>query len=378
MRDLYEILGVDKSASKDELKRAYRTIAKKYHPDRNPDNKEAEQNFKEAAEAYSVLNDDNKRVKYDQFGHAGVGMGDMGAGQGGFGGAHFSMEDIFNQFGSIFGGRHPFEDIFGRDGGAQSARGGYRKAKDLRVSLKLDFIDILNGAEKTIKIKRNETCKTCDGSGAKPGTRPSQCKQCNGSGQVRQVRQSFFGQSVVVTDCPLCQGTGEFIENPCSSCNGSGIKRDTVSIKVNVPKGVESGNYMTLNGQGNKGSKGIQPGDLLVFFEEKPHEYFVRNGTDVILEAHIEIAQAVLGDTITVPTIEGKASLKIAKGIQSGQVLRMRGKGLPRLRSNYRGDQLIRIIVNIPTSLSKQEKSLFKELDNIKRSKNTIFKKMEL
>ncbi len=374
MRDLYEILDVDKGASKDELKRSYRNIAKKYHPDRNPDNKEAEQKFKEAAEAYAILNDDNKRAKYNQFGHAGVGIGDMG-GQG-FDGMHFSMEDIFSQFGNIFGGRHPFEDIFGGDT-TRSARGGYRKAKDLRVSLKLDFIDILNGIEKTIKIKRNEICITCTGSGAKQGTRPTQCKQCNGSGQVRQISQSFFGQSVVVTDCPLCRGTGEFIENPCSSCNGSGIKRETVSIKVKVPKGVESGNYMTLQGQGNKGGKGIQPGDLLVFFEEKPHEYFVRNGTDVILEAHIRIAQAVLGDSITVPTIEGKANLKIPKGIQSEQVLRMQGKGLPRLRSNFRGDQLIRIIINIPTSLSKQEKNLYNELAKISQSKNTTFNKME-
>ncbi len=376
MRDLYEILGVDKTASKDELRRAYRNIAKKYHPDRNPDNKEAEQKFKEAAEAYAILNDENKRVQYNQFGHAGVGMGDMG-GQG-FDGVHFSMEDIFSQFGSIFGGRHPFEDIFGVGGNTQSTRRGNRKAKDLRVSLKLDFIDILNGTEKTIKVKRNEICKTCDGSGAKQGTRPTQCKQCRGSGQVRQVRQSFFGQSIVVTDCPLCRGTGEFIENPCSSCHGSGIRRDTVSIKVRVPKGVESGNYMTLNEQGNKGGKGIQPGDLLVFFEEKPHEYFVRNGSDIILEAHIGIAQAVLGGSITVPTIEGKASLKISKGIQSGQVLRMRGKGLPRLRSNYHGDQLIRIIVEIPTSLSKQEKVIYKELGKISESKNPTFKKMEL
>lgn len=376
MKDLYDILGVDKGASKDELKRAYRKIAMKNHPDRNPDNKEAEQNFKEAAEAYSILNDENKRAKYDQFGHAGVGMGDMG-GQGGFDGVHFSMEDIFSQFGNIFGGRHPFEDIFGM-GGGQSARGGYRKAKDLRVSLKLDYVDILNGTEKTIKIKRNETCNTCNGSGAKAGTSPSQCKQCNGSGQVRQVRQSFFGQSVVVTDCPLCRGTGEFIENPCSTCHGSGIKRDTVSIKVKVPKGVESGNYMTLDGQGNKGGKGIHAGDLLVFFEEKSHEYFVRNGTDIILEAHIGIAQAVLGDSITVPTVEGKASLKIPKGIQSGQILRMRGKGLPRLRSSYRGDQLIRIIVDIPTSLSKSEKNIYNELEKISGSKSPTFNKMEI
>ena len=375
MKDLYEILGVDKGSSKDDIKRSYRKIAMKYHPDRNPDNKETEQKFKEAAEAYSILNDENKRAKYDQFGHAGVGMGDMG-GQG-FDGTHFSMEDIFSQFGNIFGGRHPFEDIFG-GGGGRSARGSYRKAKDLRVSLKLDFLDIVNGAEKTIKIKRNETCNTCDGSGAKQGTRPTQCKQCNGSGQVRQVRQSFFGQSVVVTDCPLCHGTGEFIENPCSSCGGSGIRRDTVSIKVKVPKGVESGNYMTLEGQGNKGGKGINPGDLLVFFEEQSDKYFVRNGTDIVLEAHIGFPQAVLGDSITVPTIDGKASLKIPKGIQSGQVLRMRGKGLPRLRSSSRGDQLIRIIVDVPSSISKKEKDLYSELYKISANKEPSFNKIEL
>ncbi|MEE8340762.1 MAG: molecular chaperone DnaJ [Candidatus Neomarinimicrobiota bacterium] len=374
MKDLYEILGVQKDVSKNELKRAYREIAKKYHPDRNPDNNEAEQKFKEAAEAYSILNDDGKRAKYDQFGHAGVGLGDTG-GQG-FDGVHFSMEDIFSQFGSIFGGRHPFEDIFG--GGTQSARGGYRKAKDLRVSLKLDYLEILNGTEKTIKIKRHEICNTCNGSGAKHGTSPTQCKQCNGSGQVRQVKQSFFGQSIVVTDCPICRGTGEFIESPCSSCHGSGIERKTVSIKVKVPKGVENGNYMTLEGQGNKGGKGVHAGNLLVFFEEESHEYFVRNGADIILEAHINIAQAVLGDTITVPTIEGKANLKIPKGLQSGQVLRMRGKGLSRLRSSNRGDQLIRIIINIPTSLSKQEKNIYSELEKITGSMTPTFNKMEL
>lgn len=375
MKDLYEILGVDKNVSKDELKRSYRKIAMKYHPDRNPDNKEAEQNFKEAAEAYAILNDEGKRAKYDQFGHAGVGMGDMG--QQGYGDAHFSMEDIFSQFGNIFGGRHPFEDIFGM-GGNRTQRGGYRKAKDLRVALKLDFTEILNGAEKTIKIKRDENCNTCSGSGAKSGTSPTQCKQCGGSGQVRQVQQSFFGQSVVVSDCPLCHGSGQFIENPCGTCHGKGITRETVSIKVKVPKGVENGNYMTLDGQGNKGGKGVQSGDLLVFFEEKRHDYFIRNGTDVLLEAHIQVHQAVLGDNIKVPTIEGHASLKIPKGIQSGHILRMRGKGLPHLRSSHRGDQLIRIIIDIPNSLSKQEKNLFSELEKLIGTKEPSFKRMEI
>lgn len=375
MKDLYEILGVDKNVSKDELKRSYRKIAMKYHPDRNPDNKEAEQKFKEAAEAYAVLSDENKRAKYDQFGHAGVGMGDMGGAQG-FD-MNFSMEDIFSQFGNIFGGRHPFEDIFGMGGGSSSS-GGYRKARDLRVSLKLEMSEILNGVEKTIKIKRDEHCKTCSGSGAKPGTSPTRCKQCGGSGQVRQVRQSFFGQSVVVSECPLCNGTGEFIENPCQTCHGKGLTREAVSIKVKVPKGVESGNYMTLEGQGNKGGKGISPGDLLVFFEEKPHEYFIRNGTDILIEVHIHITQAILGDTIKVPTIEGHANLKIPSGIQSGHLLRMRGKGLPRLRGNQRGDQLIRVVIDTPERLSKQEKKIYQELESLRGKAEPRFQKMEI
>jgi len=375
MKDLYEILGVDKNISKDELKRAYRKIAMKYHPDRNPDNKEAEQKFKEAAEAYAILSDENKRAKYDQFGHAGVGMGDMGGAQG-FD-MNFSMEDIFSQFGNIFGGRHPFEDIFGMGGGS-SSRGGYRKARDLRVSLRLEMSEILNGVEKTIKIKRDEHCKTCNGSGAKQGTSPTRCKQCGGSGQVRQVRQSFFGNSVVVSDCPLCNGSGVFIENPCHTCHGKGLTRETVSIKVKVPKGVESGNYMTLDGQGNKGGKGVRSGDLLVFFEEKPHEYFVRNGTDILVEVHIHITQAILGDTIKVPTIEGHASLKIPSGIQSGHLLRMRGKGLPRLRGNQRGDELIRVVIDTPEHLSKQEKKIYQELESLRGKAEPRFQKMEI
>jgi molecular chaperone DnaJ len=374
MKDLYDILGVDKSISPDELKRAYRKIAMKYHPDRNPDNKEAEQKFKEAAEAYAVLSDEGKRSKYDQFGHAGVGMGDTG-GQG-FD-VHFSMEDIFSQFGSIFGGRHPFEDIFGM-GDRSSSRSGYRKARDLRVSLRLELEEILTGTEKTIKIKRNENCSTCNGSGAEIGTSPTRCKQCGGSGQVRQVRQSFFGQSVVVSDCPLCQGTGEFIENPCKDCKGNGIVRKSTSIKINVPKGVESGNYMTLEGEGNKGGKGVRPGDLLVFFEEIGHKYFIRNGIDILLEAHITIHQAVLGYTIKIPTIDGHASLKIPQGIQSGHLLRMRGRGLPRLRSSQRGDQIVKVVVDIPSTLTKQEKNLYKELEKLKGSQKPIFKRMEL
>lgn len=361
MKDLYEILGVGKSSSQDEIKKAYRKIAMKFHPDKNPGDANAEQKFKEAAEAYSILKDSTKRSRYDQFGHAGVGLGDTPGGQGYGGGfTHMSMDDIFSQFGDIFGGRNPFEDIFG--GGSSPGRAA-RRARDLRVSLELEPKDILDGVEKTIKIKRNETCHTCTGSGAKPGTQPSSCRQCGGSGQVRQVSRTFFGQSVVLTDCPVCQGEGVMVENPCTSCGGRGVVREEAKVKVKVPKGVSSGNYMSLEGQGHKGERGMQPGDLLVHFEEKPHPYFTRNGNDNLIELNISLIQAIQGATLEIPTIEGKASIKVPAGIQSGQILRMKGKGYPKLRGNLRGDQLVRIKVEIPKSVSGKAKRLVSELE---------------
>jgi len=284
-------------------------------------------------------------------------MGDQSGFSGG--GIHMSMEDIFRQFGDIFGGRSPFDDIFG--GGGGSSRGYSRKAKDLRITLELEPIDILNGVEKTVNINRFETCDTCEGTGAKPGSTPSRCKHCGGSGQVRQISRTFFGQSVVVTDCPICHGDGEVIESPCSDCGGKGIQRKKVAIKINVPKGVASGNYMTLEGQGNKGGKGVYAGDLVVFFEEKQHIYFVRDEQDIHLTVHLTITECALGTTIEVPTIEGKASLKVPAGIQSGQRLRMRGKGYPKLRSSARGDQYVRVQIDTPKSLSKKEKELLIE-----------------
>ena len=242
MKDLYEILGLDNTATAEEIKRAYRKIAMKYHPDKNPGNKEAEQQFKKSAEAYSVLSNEHKRAQYDQFGHAGVGMGDMDSGPG-FSG-QMSMDDIFSQFSDIFGGQNPFQDIFG---GSTRRSSHIRKEKDLRVSIELDFPDILHGTEKKIRIKRFEICTTCDGNGAKPGTTPSQCRHCGGSGQVQRMSQSFFGQSVVVSDCPVCRGEGELNEHPCRDCSGRGITRKTATIKISVPKGVSTGNYMTVS-----------------------------------------------------------------------------------------------------------------------------------
>ena len=248
----------------------------------------------------------------------------------------------------------------------------------MKVNLALDYTDIVKGTDKTIKIKRHESCDTCKGSGAQVGTMPTSCRQCSGSGQIRQMSQSFFGQSVTVRECPVCNGSGEMIENPCRVCGGNGIQRKTVEIKIKVPMGVAEGNYMTLNGQGNKGPKGYESGDLIIFFEEKPHPVFTRNGEDVITEAKIQIYQAALGISLEVPTLEGKAKLKIPAGIQSGQILRMRGKGFPKVRGSSRGDQLVRIQVVTPKSLSTQQKKLLEEMANINGQADPSFTRVDL
>jgi|TARA_B110000495_G_scaffold187390_1_gene186766 molecular chaperone DnaJ len=372
MRDLYEIIGVDKTSSNTDIKKSYRKIAMKYHPDKNPGDKEAEKQFKEAAEAYSILSDSQKRQQYDQFGHAGVGIGDN-AGSSGFHGG-MSMDDIFSSFGDIFGGNtDPFGGIFG--GGRQNR---VKKARDLKVNLPLDYQEISTGIDKTLKIKRHETCETCKGSGAQTGTMPTSCRQCSGSGQVRQMSQSFFGQSVTVRECPVCSGSGEMIEHPCKGCGGNGIERKSVEIKVKVPAGVAEGNYMTLNGQGNKGAKGYQAGDLIIFFEENDHPTFTRNAEDVITEAKIQIYDAAMGITLEVPTLDGKAKLKIPAGIQSGQILRMRGKGFPKVRGSSRGNQLVRVQVVTPSSLSKEQKKIMEELSNLNGDSGPTFTRVEL
>ena len=369
MRDYYDILGVQKGANSEDIKKSYRKIAMKYHPDKNPNDAEAEKKFKEAAEAYSVLSDDQKRQQYDQFGHAGVGGGGSQGFQGGM-----SMEDILNNFGDIFGDSFdPFGGIFG---GGRSSR--VKKARDLKVNLKLSYVDIYNGVSKTLKIKRLEHCDPCSGSGAKSGTMPTSCQQCNGAGQVRQVSQSFFGQSVSVKECPVCTGSGQIIKNPCTSCGGSGLTRKDVEIKIKVPSGVSHGNYMTLNQQGNKGPKGYQSGDLIIFFEEEEHPVFTRNGEDVIAEVVIQFYDAALGLTLEVPTLDGKAKLKIPSGIQSSQLLRMRGKGFPRMRGSSRGDQLMRVHVDTPQKLSSKQKKLLDEFKNTNNDTNPKFRRIEL
>ena len=360
MRDYYEILGVDRSASTDELKKAYRKLALKYHPDKNPDDKEAEKVFKEAAEAYSILSDSQKKAQYDQFGHAGVGMGQGG---GGFsGGVHMSMDDIFSQFGDVFGGDDIFSSFFG--GGRRS---GSRKGNDIRIKIKLDYEDIAAGIDKKIKIKRSIVS---------PDIKLTGCPTCNGQGQVSQVSNTILGQMRTQSICPHCQGNGKVVGDRPSNVSPDGLIKKEETIKIAIPAGVEEGNYMTLDGKGNE-SIGGSSGNLLVMFEENDHKYFIRNGDDVLIEAHITFSQAALGDTLEIPTLNGVAKLKIPSGIQSGQILRMKGKGFPRIRRSSKGDQLVKIQIETPKKLSGSVKKIMKELSSIDGKVKDQFQKMK-
>ena len=364
MKDLYDVIGVSKQASQDEIKKAYRKLALKYHPDKNPDDKEAEVKFKEAAEAYAVLSDQQKRSRYDQFGHAGVGMGDN-AGPSGFGGGvHMSMDDIFSQFGDIFGGS-PFESIFG--GGS---RGGRKRGRgsDIRIKLKISFEEIAKGVEKKIKIKRSVLAE---------GAELITCPTCHGQGQVTTVQNTILGQMRSASICPHCEGSGKRIGNRPPGSGPDGMVKKEETIKIKVPAGVEEGNYMTLNGQGNEDVSG-NPGDLIVMFEEEEHPYFVRDGEHVILELNISYPTAVLGGKIEIPTVEGKAGLKIPVGIQSGQVLRMKGKGFPRIRTRSHGDQLVKIQINTPKKLSREAKKSIESLEKSLKPITTPFSKIDL
>ncbi len=364
MKDLYDIIGVNKSASKDEIKKAYRKVAMKFHPDKNPDNKEAEQKFKEAAEAYSVLGDDNKKAQYDQFGHAGVGMGEQGRGPQGFGGGHMSMDDIFDQFGDIFGGS-PFESFFG---GAQSRRTKASGA-DIKIKLKITYEDILLGMDKKVKYKRRIP---------DPDTTFISCTHCGGQGQVTRVIQSFLGQMRSTSVCPHCNGTGKQVGTRSRKAGPDGLILDEQTILIKIPSGIEDGNYMTHDGKGHYGHGGAHPGDLIVLFNEVPHKYFTRNGRDVFIEAQLSFSQAALGDKIQIPTLEGKATLTIPSGIQSGQILRMKKKGFPKLRGGSRGDQLVRIQVMPPQALKGKEKELLNKLADLNGKGKTTFSKINM
>jgi len=349
MRDYYDILGVSKDATGDEIKKAYRKVAMKFHPDRNPDNQEAEASFKEAAEAYSVLSDRDKRSRYDQFGHQSVN-------QQGFSSSGFSnMEDIFSAFGDIFGGSG-FGDFFsGRS--RQQSRGS-----DLKIKIPLTIEEISTGVNRTVKIKRMEICGECNGSGARPGSNPVRCVSCHGTGEIRKVQNSFLGQIVNVQPCPTCHGQGEVIQNPCPHCHGEGRVKELATVTFDVPPGVSTGNYMTRRGEGNRGPIGSSPGNLIIYFQEKEHPIFVRDGNDLLIDAWIQFPHAVFGSSIEVPTVTGRVKLKIPAGIHSGQVLRIRGKGLLELNSHRSGDLLVRINIETPQKLHGKAKNLLQEL----------------
>ena len=346
MRDFYDTLGVAKDASAGTIKKAYRKLALKYHPDKNPGNKEAEKNFKEAAEAYSILSDSQKRSQYDQFGHAGVGMG--GSQGGGFGGGvHMNMEDIFSQFGDIFGGS-PFESIFG--GGRQ--RSSRSKGSDIRIKLSLTFEEIAKGIEKKIKIKRSVLSE---------GVTFNTCSTCGGNGQVTQITNTVLGRMQQTSVCPRCSGNGKIVGTRPPGVAPDGMIKKEKTINIKVPAGVESGNYMTVEGQGNDNMQGM-PGDLLVVFEEKNHQYFVRDGENIFIEVTVSYPNAVLGIKIDIPTLDGISTLTIPSGIQSGKLLRMRSKGFPMLRRSSKGDQIVRVIVNTPASISRGSKKIIEKL----------------
>jgi len=354
-RDFYEILGVDKGADEGTLKKAYRKLAMKYHPDRNPDDKVAEEKFKEAAEAYDVLSDPNKKARYDQFGHAGMNQ------QGGFSGAGgMTMEDIMSQFGNMFGGGGGGGDFFGGGGARRQARG--ERGSNLRIKVALTLEEIANGVTKRIKVKRQKQCNVCNGSGAKDASSVSTCKTCGGAGVVRQVRSTFLGQMATTTTCPTCTGTGKTIKANCNNCKGEGRIYDEDTIEVNIPAGVEEGLQLSMRGKGNAGRRGGPAGDLLINIQEKPHESLQRDGQKLIYDLHLNFADAALGTSVEVPTITGRVKIKIPAGTQAGKILRLRGKGLPALQGYGTGDQLVHVNIYTPKSLGKEEIAMLEKM----------------
>ncbi len=366
-RDYYDVLGLGREASEDDIKRAYRKLALQHHPDRNPGSKDAEEKFKEATEAYEVLKDPQKRARYDRYGHVGV------TGAGGFQGFDFGAFDLsdalrafmrdFGSFGSVF------DDFFGT---TTRTRRGRLRGQDLQIRLKLTLEDIATGVEKKIKLKRLQRCDTCNGTGAEKGTSKRECPQCRGAGQVRRVSRSLFGQFTSVTTCDTCQGEGAVIDRACPDCGGQGRVKGVSTINVKVPPGVTTGNYIPLQGAGNAGPRGGPPGDAIVFIEEQEHPTFRRHEDDIVCEIPLSFTQAALGDEIVVPTLDGNANLKIPPGTQSGKIFKFRNKGIPHLHGYGKGDELVRVLVWVPTRLSAEEKRLLKELadkENLKPPK---------
>lgn len=350
------MLGVSKSASADEIKKAYRKVAMQFHPDRNPGNSEAEEHFKEAAEAYDVLSDADKKARYDRFGHAGVG----GAAGGGYSGGGMRMEDIFQNFGDIFG-----DDVFGSffgGGGGRGSRGTGSRGSNLRVKLKMDYAEIAAGASKKIKVKKYVPCNTCSGSGAKDKNSVQTCATCGGQGQVRRVQQTFMGQMQTVATCPTCNGQGQTITAKCAPCKGEGRVYGEETLDLQIPAGVHEGMQLSMSGAGNAGERGGPAGDLLILIEEEKHPHLRRADLDVVYQLRVSFPDAVLGLNAEVPTIDGKAKIKIPAGTQSGKIFRLKGKGFPAFQSYEKGDQLVEVSVWSPQHLSKEETALLEKL----------------
>jgi molecular chaperone DnaJ len=360
-RDYYEILGVTKTASGEEIKKAYRKVAMQYHPDRNPGNKEAEENFKEAAEAYEVLSDPDKKAKYDRYGHAA-----FAPGSGGFSGStNVNMEDIFSQFGDIFG-----DDIFGSFFGGGGRRGGGTsrshgtRGSNLRIKLKLNYEEMSKGATKNIKVKKYVSCTTCSGSGAKDKGSIQTCSTCGGSGQVRKVTNTFLGQMQTVSTCPTCNGEGSIVTSKCNVCKGEGRVYGEETVNINIPAGVQEGMQLSLGGKGNAGERGGAAGDLIVLIEEEAHKELQRDGLNVAFELHISFPDAVFGTQVEVPTIDGRAKIKIPPGTQSGKIFRLKGKGFPEVNGYGRGDQLIHVNVWTPQAVTQDEKDMLNQMND--------------
>jgi len=357
-RDYYEVLGINKGANADEIKKAYRKKAMEYHPDKNPGDKTAEEKFKEAAEAYDVLSDGNKKARYDQYGHAGMSGASSGGGYGGgFQGGSMNMEDIFDQFGDIFG--------FG-GGGSRSSRSrrNVNRGSNIRIKVKLTLEEIADGAIKKVKINKYVSCDSCSGSGAKNSNAVKSCGTCNGSGQVAQIQNTILGRMQTVTACPACGGEGTVIADKCNKCFGDGVVRGEEVMEIKIPAGVEHDMQLSMSGKGNAGPRKGIPGDLLIVIEEEEHPHFKRDGQNIIYDLALNFADATLGTSVDIPTLGGKAKIKIDAGTQSGKVLRLKGKGLPSVNSYGRGDQLIIVNIYTPSKISNEEKKILEQLKN--------------
>ncbi len=368
-RDFYEILGVSKGASAEEIKKAYRKNALKYHPDKNPDNKEAEDKFKEAAEAYEVLSSPEKRQRYDQYGHAGVGS----AAGGGFGGHDMSMDDIFSMFGDVFGGGG-FGGGFGGFGGGSRSRGGGRRVhrgSDLRVKVSLTLQDVANGVEKKLKLKKYKACDSCSGTGAQGGSDYTTCSTCRGSGHVTRVTNTLLGQMQTTAACPTCNGEGQIIKNKCASCHGEGVVRDEEVVSINIPAGVGEGMQLNVSGKGNTGRRGGLNGDLLVVIHEDSHPDLIRDGNNLIYNLFLSMPDFILGTTAEIPTVDNKVKVKIEEGTQPEKILRLRGKGLPDVNGYGKGDLLVRIHAWTPKKITPEDRKMLEKLQQSESFKYT-------